>query len=86
MNSVVSVRGQTVIPKEIREKLHIAEGTRLEWFVEDKNAIVMPIAKDPIKAACGMLKGTAASTRSLLRSRREERFLEARREKRLRAK
>lgn len=85
MKTAVSVRGQTVIPKEIRDKLHIAEGSKLEWLVEDDKAVIIPISKDPIKAACGILKGTNVSTKSLLKYRREERLLEAKRYKRLKA-
>jgi AbrB family looped-hinge helix DNA binding protein len=71
--SVVSVRGQTVIPKEVREVLGIKEGTKLLWFVEDDYVVVQGLPDDPIKAAKGALKQLNVSTADLLAERRADR-------------
>ena len=76
---IVSERGQTVIPKEIRKKFHIDSKTTLEWTQMDKAIIVLPISGDPIKDAWGMLKGTKASTQALLEARKEERIMDFKR-------
>lgn len=37
----VSKRGQVVIPKPIRDKLGLVEGTRLKAFLEDKRIVLI---------------------------------------------
>lgn len=37
----VTAKGQTTIPKEVRERLGLAEGTRIEWTVEGGRATVV---------------------------------------------
>ena len=86
MGSAVSIRGQTVIPKGIRERFHIDETTKIEWIISNNNIRVIPISKDLIKDTYGMLKGTRASTASLLKARKENRILEKKRLERLRGK
>lgn len=74
--STVTVRGQTVVPTAIREKLNIREGTKLEWYVEGNTIRVRPIPSDPIAALEGILEGSGI-TESLLKGRKEERQREA---------
>jgi AbrB family looped-hinge helix DNA binding protein len=57
MQSVVSVRGQTVIPKDVRTQLGIKEGTKLTWVVKGDCVYVIPIPADPVRALRGILKG-----------------------------
>ena len=38
----VTSKGQTTIPKEVREQLGLHTGTRIEWVVEDGKATVRP--------------------------------------------
>ncbi len=71
--TTVSVRWQTVIPREIREALNIAPNTRLEWRVKDGVIVVYPIPPDPVRAALGMLKGRGPATEILLAERRLQR-------------
>lgn len=72
MQSVVSVRGQTVIPKELREKLGIKPHTRLDWTLKNGTLIAYPIPEDPVAALRGVLKGLG-STAELLAERGAER-------------
>lgn len=71
--TTVSVRWQTVIPREIREALNIVPNTRLEWRVKDGVIVVYPIPPDPVHAALGMLKGRGLTTETLLAERRLQR-------------
>ena len=71
--SIVSIKGQTVIPKEIREALGIKEGTKLLWFVEEDHVVVQALPDDPIKAAKGALKHLKFSTADLLAERQADR-------------
>ena len=45
MQSTVSVRGQTVVPRPIRETLGITTSTKLEWQVRDGVILVFVIPK-----------------------------------------
>lgn len=43
MQSVVTSKYQTTIPKDIRSQLKISVSDTLEWKVEDGKAIVLPV-------------------------------------------
>ena len=73
MKTTVSVRGQTVVPREIRERMGIVPQTKLEWQIKDGVIVVYPIPPDPIQAAMGMLKDQGPTTADLLVERRRER-------------
>ena len=73
MQSVVSVRGQTVIPKEIRKALGIKEGAKLSWIVKDNHIVVVPIPEDPVGALRGILKDSGYTFEDFMRERNEER-------------
>lgn len=75
--SKVSVRGQTVIPQELREALGIHTGTRLSWSVVDGSLLVTPETDDPVRSTRGLLRGLGPTTAHLLAARREERAREA---------
>lgn len=81
--SKVSVRGQTVIPQEIREELGIKPETRISWWTRDGLIVGMPVPEDPVKAFRGMLKGIGPTSQDLLKERKRDRELEKAREDRL---
>ena len=47
MKTVVSSKGQIVIPKQIREKLGLTPGTVLRVWIEGKRVILEPIQEPP---------------------------------------
>ena len=73
MQTTVSVRWQTVIPREIRRRLGIEPRSKLDWDLRDGFARVRPIPADPVKASLGLLEGRDLTTESLLEERRRER-------------
>jgi AbrB family looped-hinge helix DNA binding protein len=73
MQTTVSVRGQTVIPRHIREELGITPATRLEWKVKNGVIIILPIPSDPVQSAVGILEGRGLSTSDLLAERKADR-------------
>ena len=81
MKSTVSIRGQTVVPREIREKMGIEPQSKLEWQIVDGQIIVTPIPPDPVRASVGLLKGKGLTTEDLLAERKKERQREQDEEK-----
>ena len=73
MKTTVSVRGQTVIPRRIREELGIIPSTKLEWKIKNGVILVMPIPADPVQSAIGILKGRGPSSADLLSERKADR-------------
>ena len=80
--SQVYEKGQTVIPKAIREVAGIAYGSRLRWEVREGVIQVVPIPRDPVRASEGLLKGKGLTFQQFLRERQLERRLEREREAR----
>jgi AbrB family looped-hinge helix DNA binding protein len=74
--SVVSTRGQTVIPKEIREALGLKEGQKLAWVLREGNLRLIPIPEDPVRALRGILKDSKYTFDDFMRERNEERAYE----------
>ena len=75
-NSVVSTKGQTVIPKTIRKELGIKDGTRLLWILREGKLTVLPIPEDPVGASLGILAGRGYTFDDFMRERNEEREYE----------
>ena len=73
IHTTVSVRGQTVIPYPIRQALGITAATQLQWMVQNRVILVMPIPPDPVRAAVGILKGRGPTTQELLTERKMQR-------------
>jgi bifunctional DNA-binding transcriptional regulator/antitoxin component of YhaV-PrlF toxin-antitoxin module len=72
MQTTVSVRGQTVIPRHIREELGITHATRLKWKVKNGVIIVLPLPPDPVHSSVGILKGRDISNIDLLAERKAD--------------
>ena len=77
-HSKVSVRGQTVIPQEIREELGIKPETLLVWSTRDGIITVVPISENPIRASIGILKGRGPTSADVLAERKADLQLEQR--------
>lgn len=71
--STVYERGQTVVPKVIRDAMAVEEGTKLVWEYEQGVARVMAIPKDPVRAAFGILKGKGLTLEEFVAERNAER-------------
>ena len=51
---ITSSRGQIVIPREIRKKLHIVPGKKILVKAEENRAILVPLPDDPVQEFCGI--------------------------------
>jgi AbrB family looped-hinge helix DNA binding protein len=70
--AIVSEKGWIVIPKDIRERLGLKKGSKVQ-IVEWGGVIsVEPVLADPIGASGGLFKGGLSLTQALMRERREE--------------
>ena len=79
MRTKVSVKGQVVIPVELRAKYAIAPGDVVEVRDGEGKIIVFPLPKDAIQAGRGLLKGATSLTTTLLKARAEEEAIGGRR-------
>jgi AbrB family looped-hinge helix DNA binding protein len=55
-SSTVTAKGQTTIPKEIREYLKLKPGNRIDYVVDDEGKVVMKPATYDIRDLHGVLQ------------------------------
>jgi AbrB family looped-hinge helix DNA binding protein len=67
----LSSKGQLVLPKKIREKLHLKNGDQFQARIVDGKIILEPVKKDAIKLLHGVLAGTDVLTQLEEEHRRE---------------
>jgi AbrB family looped-hinge helix DNA binding protein len=73
MISKATIKGQVVIPSELRKKYNIKKGSRVSIYEGEGNIIIIkPLPDDPIAASKGMLKGKTSIIKALTRDREEE--------------
>jgi AbrB family looped-hinge helix DNA binding protein len=70
-----TIKGQVVIPADLRRKYHIHKGTRLAVLDREGEIIFKPLLSDPIHQGLGIVKGGRSALKELLR----DRTLEAKR-------
>ena len=75
MNTLVSSRGQTVVPSEIRRKYGLGENSRLAWIDDGTSIRVVPLGKATGKYGRGIAKGLGLMD-ALMKMRKEERARE----------
>lgn len=73
MNSTVTVKYQTTIPKAVREQLGISVNDALEWVVEKGKAVVQPVHNNFLRYR-GSVKTGAGDIAADIRSARENRL------------
>ena len=74
--SVVSTRGQAVIPVEMRKRYGFTKNSRIEWIDIGNAILVLPQEGDLIEDSFGMLKGARVEISDLLLSRKKDRELD----------
>lgn len=75
-SSKVTVKGQVLIPGDIRKRHHIEPGSEVR-FVEYGNVVcIAPVVADPVAAAWGMLPSGPSLADELLEERRRDKARE----------
>lgn len=73
--SVVTTKGQLVIPARLRRRFGIKKGTMVTFMEDAGRLIVQPVTREFIRGLRGSLKGEPSALRGLLEERQRERTL-----------
>jgi AbrB family looped-hinge helix DNA binding protein len=73
--SVVTTKGQLVIPARLRRRFGIKKGTTICFLEEGGRIVVQPVTRQFIRALRGSLKGEPSALDLLLKERKQERTL-----------
>jgi len=73
---IISSKGQLVVPKEVRDALHIKPKQKVFLKVVKDHAELIPLPECPVEGFCGVLREGSSLTKALLKERREEVKLE----------
>jgi len=73
--SVVTVKGQVVIPARFRRKFGIKKGTRVHFVERDGEIGLLPMTDAFFDAAIGLLKGKPNLLQLLAKEKKREREL-----------
>lgn len=60
--ATVTSKGQVTIPKDVRDALHLKQGTRLTFVVQSDGSVVVRPATRSLRDMMGMLKATRHAT------------------------
>ena len=71
--SVVTVKGQVVIPSKMRRKLGIKNGTRVHFYEDHGELRLVPVTHDVIDRNFGMLGTKGKLLKALMEEKKKER-------------
>lgn len=71
--SIVTIKGQIVIPAKIRRKMGLKKGTKVAIIEKENGLLVEPLNKRYFEKYAGILKGKGKASRALLEERRKDR-------------
>jgi AbrB family looped-hinge helix DNA binding protein len=73
--SVVTVKGQIVIPAKIRRKFGIKKGTKIVFVEQDGKLMIQPLGKNYFESLAGILGTNGDMLKGLLEDKKKEREL-----------
>ena len=76
--SVVTIKGQIVIPKRIRSLFHIKKGTQVHFEPRKGEIVLRPLTSDYFEKMAGILGAGGKATKALLEERTKDREREDR--------
>jgi len=68
----LSEKGWVVIPRELRERYHLKKGDKIHFIDYGGMVAIVPISREPVRDAAGMLKGRTNLTAALLKERQDD--------------
>jgi AbrB family looped-hinge helix DNA binding protein len=72
LTAKVSIKGQIVIPGQLRKKHHLEPGTQVDVYEYGDVICIAPRPTDPIAAACGILPSAPSLAQELLLERQKD--------------
>ena len=78
ITTVLSEKGQVVIPQEVRKRLALQKGDRFEVRVEADHVVLQRLPRHPFLELAGAFKGDYSLTEDLLAEREADRLREER--------
>ena len=76
VTTIMTTKGQIVIPSKIRRRFHMKAGTKLCVVEKDNEIVLQPLTHEFFERTAGILKTKGKLTQALLKERRRERELE----------
>jgi AbrB family looped-hinge helix DNA binding protein len=73
--SIVTIKGQVVIPAKIRRKFGIKNGTKVQFFEENGEIKMVPITEKTIESNVGLLETKGNLLKALMEDKKKEREL-----------
>lgn len=73
--SVVTVKGQIVVPVKIRKKFGIKKGTKIAFIEQHGKLIIQPLDKSYFDSLAGVLGTDGKLLKSLMEDKKKEREL-----------
>ncbi len=73
--SVVTSKGQMVIPARLRRRFGIKKGTTVAFTEDNGRIIIQPVTREFIRGLRGSLKGEPSALAGLLEERKRDREL-----------
>ena len=74
-SSIVTVKGQVVIPSKLRKKYKIKNGTRIQFQEEGDGIKLLPITQELIRSKVGFLGTKGKLLKALMDEKKKEREL-----------
>jgi AbrB family looped-hinge helix DNA binding protein len=73
--SVVTVKGQVVVPAKIRRKFGIKKGTKIAFIEQNGKLLIQPLDKNYFESLAGILGTEGKMLKSLMEDKKREREL-----------
>lgn len=73
--SVVTVKGQVVVPANIRRKFGIKKGTKIAFIEQNGKLLIQPLDKNYFESLAGILGTEGKMLKSLVEDKKREREL-----------
>lgn len=73
--SVVTIKGQVVIPAKIRRKFGIKKGTKIAFIEQNRKLIIQPLDKNYFESLAGIIGTEGKILKSLMEDKKKEREL-----------